>query len=162
MQFLYNPPYSMILNCFWTPELSVQCPVDVKIASHMIYICNSRFFIINFIIIKYVLDVYLQDLNLRNYIITTVSSSASISVLLEAILLVTDFDSSLAFTIWLLVLLTLVVGVPELVEGIISVLSRDWLRWCVAKWTDRVRAWQKPLPQISHLKGFSSAWIYLK
>ena len=91
----------------------------------MIYICNSRFFIINFIIIKYVLDVYLQDLNLRNYIITTVSSSASISVLLEAILLVTDFDSSLAFTIWLLVLLTLVVGVPELVEGIISVLSRD-------------------------------------
>ena len=91
----------------------------------MIYICNSRFFIINFIIIKYVLDVYLQDLNLRNYIITTVSSSASISVLLEAILLVTDFDSSLAFTIWLLVFLTLVVGVPELVEGIISVLSRD-------------------------------------
>ena len=157
----------MILNCFWTPELSVQCPVDVKIASHMIYICNSRFFIINFIIIKNmsqtdVMNVYLQDMNLRNYIITTVSSSASISVLLEAILLVTDFASSRDFAIRLLVFLPLVVGVLELVEGIISGLSRDWLRWCVAKWTDKVRAWQKPLPQISHLKGFSSAWIYLK
>jgi len=97
-----------------------------------------------------------------DYIITTVSSSASISVLLEAILLVTDFASSLDLAIILLVLLPLVVGVLELVEGIISGLSRDWLRWCVAKWTDKVRAWQKPLPQISHLKGFSSAWIYLK
>ena len=60
-----------------------------------------------------------------DYIITTVSSSASISVLLEAILLVTDFASSRDLAIILLVLLPLVVGVLELVEGIISGLSRD-------------------------------------
>ena len=110
------------------------------------------------------MNVYLQNLNFRrSYIITTVSSSTSTSVLLDAILLVTDFASSRDFAIRSLVLLaTLVVGALELVEGIISGFSRDWLRWCVAKWTDSVRAWQKPLPQISHLKGFSSAWIYLK
>ena len=72
-----------------------------------------------------VMNVYLQDMNLRNYIITTVSSSPSISVLLEAILLVTDFASSRDFAIRLLVFLPLVVGVLELVEGIISGLSRD-------------------------------------
>ena len=73
------------------------------------------------------MDVYLQDLNFRrSYIITTVSSSASTSVLLDAILLVTDFASSRDFAIRSLVLLaTLVVGALELVEGIIIGFSRD-------------------------------------
>ena len=77
--------------------------------------------------LKTIVLLYLQNLNFRrSYIITTVSSSTSTSVLLDAILLVTDFASSRDFAIRSLVLLaTLVVGALELVEGIIIGFSRD-------------------------------------
>lgn len=32
---------------------------------------------------------------------------------------------------------------------------------CVCLWTAKVRAWQNPFPQVTHLKGFSFEWIYL-
>ena len=33
---------------------------------------------------------------------------------------------------------------------------------CAARWTIRVRAWQKPLPHVSQRNGFSFEWMYLR
>ena len=51
------------------------------------------------------------------------------------------------------------VGFPKLLP---DAFKCSFFRWCEAIWTARVLCWQNPLPHKSHLKGFSSAWIYLK